>query len=72
VADAPGKFAAVNSSLAGSLASTPKLICGTIVWFVTHTWPSKYEPPKLRLWVPRCQFTVSSRFQLQALRWLGV
>ncbi len=44
---------------------------GTICWLSAQTLPKNSDVPKLRLWLPRCQFKVLSMFQLQALRAVG-
>jgi len=46
------------------------LIVGAICWFFTQSRPKKTDPPRLRLCVPRCQDSVSSMFQFDALRQL--
>src|SRR5262245_4432495 len=70
--EAPGKFVVENIPKAGSFVSTPNPIVGTICWLSAHTLPKKSDVPKLRLWLPRCQFNVLSMFQLHALRAVGL
>src|SRR5262245_25453506 len=71
VADAPGKFAAVNRPLAGSVVSVSKLTLGTSVWFFAQMSYCVNDPPKLRLWRPFSHVSVSSTSRLFALRDCG-
>src|SRR5689334_11607328 len=70
-ADAPGKLALVNSPLAGSLLSTPKLIVGSSDEFLAQTSYCVNDPPRLRLCDPRSSVTVSSSSSVFALRDCG-
>jgi hypothetical protein len=60
-------FEVLNKSKAGSSSATPNSISGTRVWLSTQTLPKYRDAPMLRLCFPRCQFSVLSMFQLQAL-----
>src|SRR5262245_52727753 len=67
----PGKLASVKIEVAGSVESIPKLTVGTSVWFFDQKLICVKLPPKLRLWEPRVQLTVSVNCQTGALRRLG-
>src|SRR5438094_10083306 len=69
--DAPWKFAAVNSPLAGSLVSTLNEICGTSIEFFAQMSYCVNVPPMLMLCAPFSQVRVSSTSVLFALRDCG-
>src|SRR6185437_16361170 len=68
-AEAPGKFAVVNSAFAGSLVvSTPNEIAGTAVWATDQLFSRSNVPPNVKLCWPLSQLSVSFKSQCDAFR----
>ena len=67
-ADAPGKFAAENIALAGSLVSTPNRSCGTSISFFAQMSYCVNDTPVVMLCEPFSHDSVSSNTRLLALR----
>src|SRR5438445_9987179 len=72
VADAPGKFVALNMASAGSPCVTAKVTLGTRVWSFAHSVYCVYDAPIVKLCAPFSQVTVSSNSSDVALRDDGV
>src|SRR5437899_1721866 len=68
VADAPGKFVALNIASAGSPCVTAKVTLGTSVWSFAQSVYCVYDAPIVKLCAPFSHVTLSSNKSAVALR----